>query len=150
MTHHASIRRRVHFVETDAAGIVHYSNFFRFMEEAEIAFWKSIKVPVHQGGDCGTLAWPRVEASCQYLHPLAFDDEFEVRLRVAERAAKTLTFTFHIVKYGDADERIVARGRIVCVCVSIDPQNNEMKSIPIPPEIEARIAAVANSQESPE
>ena len=32
------LQRRVEFSETDAAGIVHFSNFFRYMEGAEHAF----------------------------------------------------------------------------------------------------------------
>ena len=34
------LRRRVQFYETDAAGIVHFSWFFRYMEEAEHALWR--------------------------------------------------------------------------------------------------------------
>ena len=145
MAHQASIRRHVRFVETDAAGIVHYSNFFRFMEEAEIVFWKSIKHVVHAGGDCGTISWPRVEANCQFINPLKFDDEFEVKLRVAEKREKTLVFTFHINKLNGPEPVIVARGRIVCVCVQVDRQTNAMKSIPIPPDIAELIDAPAKS-----
>lgn len=143
-----TMRRHVRFVETDAAGIVHYSNFFRFMEEAEIEFWKAIDVPVHLGGDCGTLSWPRVEAHCQYLHPLVFDDEFEVRLRVADRTEKALTLSFHIVKLDGDATRIVARGRIVSVCVSFDASSGSMKAVPIPPDIAARLDAAKTSTET--
>ena len=34
------LRRRVHFYETDMAGFVHFSCFFRYMEEAEHALWR--------------------------------------------------------------------------------------------------------------
>ena len=34
--------RRVEFSETDMAGIVHYSNFFRYMETAEHGFFRSL------------------------------------------------------------------------------------------------------------
>ncbi|MEQ2009187.1 MAG: acyl-CoA thioesterase, partial [Limisphaerales bacterium] len=34
--------RRVEFSETDMAGIVHYSNFFKYMETAEHAFFRSL------------------------------------------------------------------------------------------------------------
>ncbi|HCE02754.1 MAG TPA: acyl-CoA thioesterase, partial [Acidobacteria bacterium] len=43
------LTRRVQFYETDSAGIVHFSVFFRYMEEAEHAMWRaaglSIAVP---------------------------------------------------------------------------------------------------------
>ena len=34
--------RRVEFSETDMAGIVHYSNFFRYMETAEHGFFRRL------------------------------------------------------------------------------------------------------------
>ena len=34
-------RRRVQFAETDMAGIVHFSWYFRYMEEAEHALWRA-------------------------------------------------------------------------------------------------------------
>jgi acyl-CoA thioesterase FadM len=37
-----SINRRVQFAETDMAGIVHFSNYFRWMEEVEHAFFRSV------------------------------------------------------------------------------------------------------------
>ncbi len=42
MPHEFTITRRVEFSETDMAGIMHYSNFFRFMETAEHAFFRSL------------------------------------------------------------------------------------------------------------
>jgi acyl-CoA thioester hydrolase len=42
------ITRRVEFSETDMAGIVHFSNFFRYMETAEHAFFP---VTGQLGGD---------------------------------------------------------------------------------------------------
>jgi acyl-CoA thioester hydrolase len=39
------VRRRVEFSETDMAGIVHYSNFFRYMEAAEHEFFRSLGSP---------------------------------------------------------------------------------------------------------
>ena len=38
--------RRVEFAETDMAGIVHYSNFFRYMETAEHGFFRSLGLSV--------------------------------------------------------------------------------------------------------
>ena len=42
MTYDFNVERRVEFSETDMAGIMHYSNFFRFMETAEHAFYRSL------------------------------------------------------------------------------------------------------------
>ena len=40
-------QRQVEFAETDMAGIVHFANFFRWMESAEHAFLRSLGHSVH-------------------------------------------------------------------------------------------------------
>ena len=43
------LQRRVQFYETDAAGIVHFSWFFRYLEEAEHALWREAISLVERG-----------------------------------------------------------------------------------------------------
>ena len=45
--------RRVDFVDTDMAGIVHFSNFFRYMESAEVEFLRArgLTVSKHEQGE---------------------------------------------------------------------------------------------------
>ena len=66
--------RRVVFYETDLAGVVHFSNFFRYMEEAEHAFWRAAGMRI-DGVDLD-VGWPRVSATFDYKRPLHFEDEF--------------------------------------------------------------------------
>ena len=47
MAHSYTTTRRVTFAETDLAGILHFSNSFRYMEEAEHAFFRSLGFRVH-------------------------------------------------------------------------------------------------------
>ena len=53
-------QRRVEFHETDLAGIVHFSNFFRYMEDCEHAFYRSLGYSVHEmdDGEGGSVLWP--------------------------------------------------------------------------------------------
>jgi len=55
------LRRRVQFYETDAAGIVHFSWFFRYMEEAEHALWREAGLSI--APVVADVGWPRVAAS---------------------------------------------------------------------------------------
>ena len=43
------LKRRVQFYETDAAGIVHFSTYFRYMEEAEHALWRDAGMSIAPG-----------------------------------------------------------------------------------------------------
>src|SRR4030095_13205131 len=84
-------RRRVQFYETDAAGIVHFSWFFRYMEEAEHALWREAGLSIHPGQS--EIGWARVATSFEFKRPLRFEDEFEVHLRVAEITRRTIRYT---------------------------------------------------------
>ena len=46
MPYEFQLSRRVEFSDTDMAGIMHFSNFFRFMEAAETAFLRSLGLSV--------------------------------------------------------------------------------------------------------
>ena len=74
-------RRRVQFYETDAAGIVHFSWFFRYMEEAEHALWREAGLSIAPPD--GEIGFPRVAASFDYHRALRFEHEFDVCIRIA-------------------------------------------------------------------
>jgi len=64
--------RRVEFSETDMAGIVHYSNFFRYMETAEQGYFRLLGYSVVMNHSATPVGWPRVHAECDYSRPLRF------------------------------------------------------------------------------
>jgi len=134
------ITRRVEFAETDLAGIMHFSNFFRFMETAEHAFFRALGFSIHTTQLDPPVGWPRVHAECDYKRPLKFEDEVEVHLLVKEIRAKTIEYGFVFRKLGAQAEE-VARGSLVVACVARDAKG-QMKSVPIPKAIAEQIAAV--------
>ena len=125
------LRRRVQFYETDAAGIVHFSWFFRYMEEAEHALWREAGLSIHPPDS--EIGWPRVAASFEFHRPLHFEEEFDLQLRIAEMTRKTIGYTCLLTK---GDTRI-ATGELTIACVRKRP-DQPMKAIDIPPEIAAR------------
>ena len=111
--------RRVEFSETDMAGLMHFSNYFRFMETAEQGFFRSLGLSVFRSGD-PPVSWPRVHAECDYKIPLHFEDEVEIHLLVAEKKTKALTYAFKFRKLNAAPPVLVARGALTVVCVRLE------------------------------
>ena len=75
--------RRVEFSDTDMAGIVHFSNFYRYMEQAEHTWFRSLGLKIiEKQADQSVISWPRVSASCTFDAPSFYDDVLEVRLVV--------------------------------------------------------------------
>src|SRR5262249_23924606 len=130
MAYEFKLVRRVEFSETDMAGIVHYSNFFRYMEAAEHAFFRSLGFSVVTKAVEPPVGWPRVHASCDYKQPLQFEDEVEIHLLVTAKKSKSLSYEFRFRKLNGAEAVEVARGSLTVVCVT--HQQGQMKAATIP------------------
>ena len=118
MAYEFKVVRRVEFSDTDMAGIVHYSNFFRYMEAAEHEFFRSLGFSVVTRQIDPPLGWPRVHAECDYQQPLYFEDEFEVHMLVSEKKSKSLSYVFRFRKLNAQPQVEVARGSLTVVCVT--------------------------------
>ena len=133
------LTRQVEFSDTDMAGIMHFSNFFKFMEAAEHAFFRSLGFSIHTTGLDQPLGWPRVHAECDFSHPLRFEDLVEIRLLVFEKKEKSLVYRFLFRKLNGAETREVARGTLAVACVRRDTPGGKMTSVPIPSVIADKI-----------
>lgn len=131
--------RQVEWADTDMAGIMHYSNFFRFMETAEHAFFRSLGLSIHTQGFDPPIGWPRVHADCDFKYPLVFEDRVEVTLFVRERREKTIAYAFVFKKLNEQPAKEVARGNLVVACASRDPRSGRLKGVPIPQAIASLI-----------
>lgn len=136
MPYEHKIERRVEFSETDMAGIVHYSNFFKYMETAEHAFYRSLGHSVVMRHVDPPMGWPRVHAECDYMKPLRFEDVVEVHLLVKEKKNRALTYAFRFYRINGEREE-VARGLLTVVCVA--HENGEMRAVKIPAELSNQI-----------
>ena len=129
-------RRRVEFRDTDAAGIVHFSAFFFWMESAEHELLRAAGLHVFDPlPDGGTASWPRVSASCDYKSAVRFGDEVEITVRVAELGRTSVTFAFRF----EHDGVLVAEGRVVAVRCLMHP-GRKPEPVAIPEDIVARLA----------
>jgi len=119
------------------AGIVHYSNFFRYMESAEHAFFRSLGFSIVTREVDPPVGWPRVHASCDYMAPLRFEDEVEIHLLVTGKKSKSLSYEFRFRKIEGTASVEVARGALTVVCVR--HEGNRMKAATIPSAISDKI-----------
>jgi len=131
------LTRQVEFSDTDMAGIMHFSNFFRFMEAAEHAFFRSLGFSIHAAGS--EVGWPRVHADCDFKHPLRFEDVVEIHLLVREKRAKSIVYTIVFRKLNEQPAREVARGTLAVACVKRDKEGGKMTGIPIPKALADKI-----------
>lgn len=129
-------QRRVQFHETDLAGIVHFSWYFRYMEEAEHALWRHVGLSISPPQP--EFGFPRVNATCDFKAPLRFEDEFEVDIRVETIGRRSVTYACTLRR---ADQ-VMATGSMTSVCVTRDA-DGQVRSVEVPDPVVTRLRGVA-------
>ncbi len=125
--------RRVEFNETDMAGIVHFANFYRYMEEAEHAFFRSLNLSIMERDEEGAIVgWPRVSCSANYKAPAFFEDVLEIELVIERRGVKSLSWAITVRR----GETLICTGRMKTVCCRF-AKGEAMVSVEIPPQYDA-------------
>jgi YbgC/YbaW family acyl-CoA thioester hydrolase len=119
--------RIVEFGDTDMAGIVHFANFFRYMEAAEHSLLRSLGVSVTTDVGDEKYSLPRVSASCDFLSPARFGDELTITVAVEKLGRSSITYAFGFSKGAEG----IARGKVTVVYCRVTPgQPLEAASLP--------------------
>lgn len=135
-------RRRVQFSETDMAGIVHFANYYKWMEETEHEYFRSLGLNIMELQPDGSyIGWPRVNTSCHYEAPVRYGDILDIHLSVERIGFKSLTF--YIEFFGEGKR--LAYGRAKTACCLCFP-NATLKSIEIPQRYLQAIQPAAASE----
>jgi acyl-CoA thioester hydrolase len=137
------IQRRVEFRDTDAAGIVHFSAFFVYMEQAEHELLRSLGLSVAARDEEGEIGWPRIAASCEYLQPARFEEMLDVEVIVERLGRKSVTYAFRFACGGNP----VARGTMTSVCCRIRP-GQPPEAMEIPSGFAERLRSLMRSADS--
>lgn len=114
------VRRRVEWMDTDAAGIYHWTTIGRFAEAAEAALFRALSIP-----EATLELTPRVSMQLEFRRPMRFGDEAWVELAVAAVGRSSLRYALTVT---DLRENPVAAGEIVC-CL-LDPARSGSRPWP--------------------
>lgn len=132
-----TLTRRVQFYETDAAGIVHFSCYLRYMEEAEHALWRAAGLSIAAPGS--SYGWPRVAVTCDYRHPLRFEDECDVRIRIVAMSDKSLRYACTVAR-GSVE---IAALAMTIVCTTRDAEGR-MRAASLPEDVRGRFEVASD------
>ena len=131
--------RQVEFSETDMAGIMHFANFYRWMENVEHEFFRSMGLSIHTEFDGQHIGWPRLESTCKFKRPLKFEEIVIIDLSIEEITQKTVTYKFEFKKELDGETLRVAQGQMTTVCATVEPSTGKLAAIPIPELIKKKL-----------
>ncbi len=119
----------VNWVDTDALSVVHFSNYFRYFEKTEEAFYKSTGIDQNEIEERNRVAFPRVDVRCSYEFPCRYGDDLEVSLSLSEITDKAVSLAFDVRNLTHG--KLSAKGAVTLVCVD----TQKWKAVSIPPEL---------------
>ena len=103
------IRRRVEWMDTDAAGIFHWSTVIRFAEAAESELHTALGI-----ADITFGATPRVKAGFDFRRPLRFNDRATIDFSVQDVGRSSVRYR---IVLSDDETRPVAEGELTTVFI---------------------------------
>jgi acyl-CoA thioester hydrolase len=136
--------RRVEFVDTDMAGIVHFTNFFRYMEQAEAEFFRSYGYTLAERPNASGVAegWPRVSCSCSFKSPAYHNDVLEIRIFIRRRGFKSLTLGYEFGR----GSTLIAIGQIKTAYCRFTV-GKPIESLEIPPQFDEMLGPYDAAQD---
>ena len=90
-----TLRRRIEWMDTDAAGIYHWTTVFRLAEAAEAALHTALGIADFTFG-----ATPRLAVSATFARSLRFNDPVEVELAVAAIGRTSVEYRLRVALDG--------------------------------------------------
>jgi acyl-CoA thioester hydrolase len=89
-------RQRVRFGETDAQQVVYYANYLLYAEVGRVAYLRQLGIDHARDLIGRGIDFTIGEASVKYRAPLQFDDEFDIKVRVAEIRHSSWSFEYAV------------------------------------------------------
>jgi len=127
------LRRRIEWMDTDAAGIYHWTTVFRLAEAAEAALHTALGIAEFTFG-----ATPRVAVQASFARPLRFNDRVEVALTVTRLGRTSVEYALAVT----GDQGPAAEGSVKSCLIDRDTG----RAIPWPDEVRGKLSAAGRQQ----
>lgn len=103
-----TVREKVRFVETDAMGVVHHSNYFRWFEMGRVEYLRTVGILLTDLMAKGIL-FPITDVTCKYYASARFDDYVLIETEMAEVSRAKMIFSYTVRR--EKDGVVLATGR---------------------------------------
>jgi acyl-CoA thioesterase FadM len=128
-----SYPRNPTFAESDAAGVIHFSNIARYVEEAEHAFLAEAGCPVDLL-EADALHWPRVQFSAEFKGVMRPFQAIRVELEAEKVGGSSIAWGWVI---RSEEGECLAQGQMKTVCCR--KEGDKLASAPLPESVRARL-----------
>lgn len=87
--------RKINYYETDKMGIVHHSNYIRFLEETRVVWMENANMPFEELEKIG-ITIPVLGVNCEYKKHVTFGDTIIIKPFVKEYTGVRLTVGYEV------------------------------------------------------
>ena len=87
--------RKINYYETDKMGIVHHSNYIRFLEETRVVWMENANMPFEELEKIG-ITIPVLGVNCEYKKYVTFGDTIIIKPFVKEYTGVRLTVGYEV------------------------------------------------------
>ena len=88
-------RHKVKYYECDPMGVVHHSNYVRFMEEARVEMMDRLGFGYERMEAEGVIS-PVLSLTCKFLRPAHFQEVVEISVRLSSSTAMKVSFAYEM------------------------------------------------------
>jgi acyl-CoA thioester hydrolase len=88
--------REINYYETDKMGIVHHSNYIRFLEESRSYWMEKVGLPMALVEERGYTI-PTIEVNCKYKYHVTCGDEITIEPKITEYNGVKMTVTYKVL-----------------------------------------------------
>lgn len=120
-------KRKINYYETDRMGVVHHSNYIRFLEEARCFWLNEIGVPFELLEENG-ITIPVLKVECTYKHHLTFGDTIEIQVFIKEYNGVRMTVGYEVKNEKTGEEAILAETKHCFTNQALKPINLKKRS----------------------
>lgn len=90
------------YYETDQMGVIHHSNYIRWMEEARVDVLNQLGFPYRKFEEMGYIC-PVLHAECDYKKSVKFDDEVKILMHIVSQGRVKFTLGYRIYNMSEGE-----------------------------------------------
>lgn len=87
--------RKINYYETDRMGVVHHSNYIRYLEEARCEWLNTIGIPFSLLEEKG-ITIPVLGVNCSYKYHVTFEDTIIIHVFIKEYSGVRMTVGYDV------------------------------------------------------
>ena len=114
--------RKINYYETDKMGIVHHSNYIRFLEEARCRWLESAQMPFYVMEENGVTI-PVLGVNCTYKNHVTFGDTILIKPYVKEYSGVRMTIGYEVIEKETGKTVIIAETKHCFTDKNLKPIN---------------------------